>query len=164
MKNLTLIRHASANLQHAYQTDKDRCITDIGRHQIENVAEQLQKIRCFPDYLLCSPAVRTVQTAEILCQKLNINPKAINLYAKLYSGDLKDILSTLCVPNTSQHLFLIGHNPHLSYLAHKLCLGTKSIILPPAGVISLRFDIKNWDDLLTGQGELLFFIEPSHEG
>ncbi len=163
MRNLTLIRHASANLQQAYQSDKDRCITDMGRQQIENIAEQLQKKGGFPDYLLCSPAMRAVQTAEILCQKLKINPKVINLNAKLYSGDLKDILCTLCTPNTSRQFFLIGHNPNLSYLAHKLCPATQSIILPAAGVISFRFDIKNWDDLLTTQGELLFFIEPSHE-
>lgn len=163
MRDLTLIRHASANLQQACQFDKDRCITDMGRHQIEDIAEQLQKIRCFPDYLLCSPAVRTVQTAEILCRELNINPKIIHLNAKLYSNDLKDILCTICVPNTSRQFFLIGHNLNLSYLAHKLCSETKSIILPTAGVISLRFDIKNWDDLLTTQGKLLFFIEPSYE-
>jgi phosphohistidine phosphatase len=164
MRYLTLIRHALANLQQAYQSDKDRSVTEMGRQQIENIAEQLEKKGCFPDYLLCSPAVRAVQTAEILCQKLNINPKVINLNGRLYSGDLKDILCALCVPNTSQQFFLIGHNPNLSYLAHKLCPNTKSIILPTAGVISLKFDIKNWDDLLTTQGELLFFIEPSHEG
>jgi phosphohistidine phosphatase len=163
MRNLTLIRHASANLQQTNQSDKDRCITDIGRHQIENIAAQLQKIGCFPDYLLCSPALRTVQTAEILCRKLKINPNVINLNAKLYSGDLKYILCTLCAPNTSRQFFLIGHNPSLSCLAHKLCPSTQSIVLPTAGVISLKFDLKNWDDLLTTQGELLFFIEPSHE-
>lgn len=164
MRYLTLIRHASANQQQAYQSDKDRSITEMGRQQIKNIAAQLQKKVCFPDYLLCSPALRTIQTAEILCQKLNIGPKVINLNSELYSGNLKDILCTLCAANTSQQFFLIGHNPTLSCLAHTLCPGTKSITLPTAGVISLKFDIKNWDDLLTTPGELLFFVEPTHEG
>ncbi|MFM2323051.1 MAG: putative phosphohistidine phosphatase SixA [Pseudomonadota bacterium] len=164
MRYLTLIRHALANQQQAYQSDKERSITQMGRQQIENIAVQLQKKACFPDYFLCSPALRTVQTAEILCQKLNIDPKVINLNSELYSGDLKDILCALCAVNTSQQFFLIGHNPTLSCLAHALCPDTQSITLPTAGVISLKFNIKNWDDLLTTQGELLFFMEPAHEG
>lgn len=113
--------------------------------------------------ILCSPAKRAVQTAQLLCKKLEINPKLINLSPILYSGDTEAILKSISSQNLSNHVFIIGHNPTLSCLAHKLCPSTNSIILPTAGVISLSFDIINWDDLLTQQGKLLFFIEPKHE-
>jgi phosphohistidine phosphatase len=163
MKNLILIRHAETHPQQFLESDRDRMLTQIGHHQIENIAKQLKEKKCLPDYLLCSPAKRAIQTAQLLCEKLEINPKLIKISPILYSGTIEDILQLFSLLNSSQQAVIIGHNPTMSGLAHKLCPTTKSIILPTAGVISLSFDIINWDDLLTKQGKLLFFIEPQYE-
>lgn len=158
MKNLTLIRHADANPQQPFQSDSERNLTDKGRRQVENIAKQLKKLKCLPDYLLCSSAKRAIQTTKILCEQFKINSNLININKSLYLGDLEDTLLALHSFDC-QKLFLIGHNPNLSWLAHKLCPTTKSIILPTAGVISLGFDVENWKYPLI-QGKLLFFIEP----
>ncbi|TLY48470.1 MAG: hypothetical protein E6K54_00215 [Gammaproteobacteria bacterium] len=163
MKNLTLIRHAEAQPQQFFESDRDRGLTQRGLYQIEVIASQLKEKKCLPDYLLCSPAERTLQTAQLICKRLKINPKLINLNPILYSGDTEDIIKLISSLNLSLHTFIIGHNPTLSCLAQKLCPMTQSIILPTAGVISLYFDITNWDNLLTKHGRLLFFIEPGHE-
>ncbi|MFZ0219214.1 MAG: tetratricopeptide repeat protein [Candidatus Aquirickettsiella sp.] len=161
MKNLTLIRHADTHLQQFLESDEDRVITQLGHHQIEDIAKQLKEKKCLPDYLLCSPAKRAVQTAQLLCERLEIDPKFINISPVLYMGTIQNILQSLFLLNLSKQAFIIGHNPTLSCLAHRLCMITNSITLPTAGVISLSFDIISWDDLLTGQGKLLFFIKPS---
>lgn len=163
MKNLTLIRHAETHPQQFLESDKDRVLTQIGHHQVENIAKQLKEKNCLPDCLLCSPAKRAIQTTQLLCEKLEINPKLIKMSPILYPGDIEGILQSFFLLYSSQQAFIIGHNPTMSDLAHKLCPTTKSIILPTAGVISLNFDIISWDDLLTKQGKLLFFIEPQHE-
>jgi|EndMetStandDraft_7_1072992.scaffolds.fasta_scaffold08668_2 phosphohistidine phosphatase len=163
MKNLTFIRHAETYPTQDFESDRDRILTPFGLHQIENIAKQLIEKKFLPDYLLCSPAKRAIQTAQLLCEKLKINPRLLKISPKLYSGDTKIILQAFFLLNLAQRAFIIGHNPTLSYLAHKLCLTTKSIILPPAGVISINFDIEKWNELLTRQGTLLFFIEPEHE-
>lgn len=163
MKNLTFIRHAETYPQQIFESDKDRVLTPIGLRQIENIANQLKEKKYLPDCLLCSPAMRAIQTAQLLCEKLKINPRLLKLSPVLYSGDTKAILQSFFLLNFAQQAFIIGHNPTLSSLAHKLCSTTKSIILPTSGVISLNFDIVKWDDLLTKQGTLLFFIEPRHE-
>lgn len=163
MENLTLIRHAETHPPQAFERDKDRILTQRGLHQIENIAKQLKEKNCLPDYLICSPAKRTIQTAQLLCEKLEINPKLINLSPILYSGDTEAILKSISLLSSPSHVFIIGHNPTLSSLAHRLCPTTKSIILPTAGVISLGFDIKTWDDLSIKQGKLIFFIEPKYE-
>ncbi|MEN9449976.1 MAG: putative phosphohistidine phosphatase SixA [Pseudomonadota bacterium] len=160
MKNLTLIRHAETHPQQILESDKDRTLTQRGLHQIENIAKQLKEKKYLPDYLVCSSAKRAIQTAQFLCEKLEINPKLININPVLYSGDTEDILKSFSSLNLSHHACIIGHNPILSSLAHRLCPTTKSIILPTAGVISLGFDAKTWDDLLIKQGKLLFYIEP----
>ena len=160
MKNLTLIRHAEAEPQQFFEKDKDRRLTQKGLYQIDAIANQLKEKKCLPDYLLCSPAERTLQTAQLICKNLEINSKLIVLNPILYSGDDEDIIQLVSPLNLFQHIFIIGHNPTLSCLAHKLCPMTKSIILPTAGAISLHFDSANWDYLLTKQGRFLFFIEP----
>ncbi len=160
MKNLTFIRHAEAEPQHFFEKDKDRRLTQKGLYQIDAITNQLKEKKCLPDYLLCSPAERALQTAQLICKNLKINSRLIDLNSKLYLGDDEDIIKLVSSLNLFQHIFIIGHNPTLSCLAQKLCPMTKSIILPTAGVISLYFDIANWDNLLTKQGRLLFFIEP----
>lgn len=163
MKNLTLIRHAATHPQPLFETDEDRTLTQIGHHQVDNIAKQLKEKECLPDYLLCSPAKRAVQTAQLLCENLEITSKLIKINPLLYSHDIEAILQSFFLLDLSQHAFIIGHNPTMSDLAHKLCPNTKSIILPTAGVISLSFDIAQWNDVLTQQGKLLFFLEPQYE-
>jgi phosphohistidine phosphatase len=163
MKNLTFIRHAETYPTQDFESDKDRILTPFGLRQIGNIANQLIEKKFLPDYLLCSPAKRAIQTAQLLCEKLKVNPRLLKINPKLYSGDTKTILQIFFLLNLAQRAFIIGHNPTLSSLAHKLCLTTKSIILPPAGVISINFDIEKWNELLTRQGTLLFCIEPGHE-
>lgn len=160
MKNLTLIRHAEAEPQQFFESDRDRKLTQTGLYQIDVIANQLKEKNCLPDYLLCSPAKRALHTAQLICKNLRINSKLIDLNPILYSGDNEEILKLVSSLNLFQHVFIIGHNPTLTYLAQKLCPMTKSFSLPTAGVISLHFDIANWDNLLTVQGRFLFFIEP----
>jgi phosphohistidine phosphatase len=165
MKTLILIRHATADNEKISQPDSDRNLNELGQLQAKSIAEQLQQKNCLPDYLLCSPANRTRQTATILCQTLKLNPDALlSIDEILYSGSLEQILSTLCdLTIASERLFVIGHNPNLSWLAHRLCSASNTITLPPAGVIGLEFAIKSWQELSKAQGRLLFFLEPNHE-
>jgi phosphohistidine phosphatase len=162
MKTLTLIRHATANNKLVSQQDSERTLSEWGHIQAENIAKQLQLRNSLPDYLLCSPTRRTLQTATILCQTLKLDPYLLQTDNVLYSGDVEKILSRLCGLTTEQHVFVVGHNPNMTELAHRLCHATKTIILPPAGVISLEFAMENWQDLANIPGKLLFFIE-SHE-
>lgn len=163
MKTLILIRHATANNIRITQHDNTRNLSELGKLQAKNIAAQLKQKNCLPDYLICSPTNRTRETATLLCQTLAINPYLIKINDILYSGDTEDILNTLCCVTTAQALFVVGHNPHLSELAHLLCNTTKTIMLPPAGVIGLEFEIENWHALTKAQGRLLFFIEPNNE-
>jgi phosphohistidine phosphatase len=163
MKTLILIRHATANDQTLSQQDSARTLSALGQRQAENIAQQLKKKNYLPDYMLCSPAKRTQQTAQILNQTFKLNPDQLEIENILYSGDPDEILNNLSHVTTAKQLFVIGHNPNLSWLAHRLCSASNTIILPPAGVIGMQFEIQNWNELTRKPGRLLFFIEPNHE-
>ena len=166
MKTLTLFRHATANNKQLLQHDSDRKLSELGQLQAKSVAMQLRQKNCFPDYIICSPTKRTMKTATILCDLLQLNPpfKTDNT---IYTGDLEEILAILSCLRTPCHLFLVGHNPIISCLAHELCNAATKMhlpnFLPPAGVVSLEFDMENWDELEKTKGKLLFFIKPDHE-
>jgi len=162
MKTLTLIRHATANNRQISQADSERSLSEIGRLEARNIAQQLQKRGGLPDYLLCSPTKRTRQTAAILCQTLHLSSRIIHVDDILYSGDLEAILSCLQGLKMAQQLFVIGHNPNISHLAHCLCKASQGIMLPPAGVICLEFSTISWNTLSQVLGRLLFFTEPDH--
>lgn len=162
MKKLILIRHANANDKSIAQQDDVRNLSALGKFQAQNVATHLKNKNCLPDYLLCSPSNRTIQTATLLCNILQFDPNVIKESDILYSGDTEDILNALLRVPTTQHLWVVGHNPCLTSLAHRLCADTKTIVLPPAGTIGLEFEIENWSELSKTQGRLLFFIEPQH--
>ncbi|OIZ99881.1 hypothetical protein BEV13_04840 [Rickettsiella grylli] len=163
MKNLTLIRHAESHLQRPLEQDKERLLTPNGFHQVSTISKQLEKKKCWPDYLLCSPAKRAIQTAELLCKYLKISP-VIEINSLLYLGDSSEtLLQSLFLPDRFQQVFIIGHNPTISDLAHTLSPPTQSIMLPTAGVISLRFNGLRWDNIIEKQGKFLFFIEPPRE-
>lgn len=159
MKNLTLIRHAESHSQHIPEKDKERSLTQIGFYQVADISKQLVEKKCWPEYLLCSPAKRAIQTTELLCKHLKIAPP-IEINPLLYSGDSEAILHSFFLSDRYQQVFIIGHNPTISDLAHKLCPRTQSITFPTAGVISLNFDSIEWNNLETKQGNLIFFIKP----
>lgn len=163
MKTLTLIRHATANDKQISQRDRDRELSELGRFQAKNIAKQLKQKNSLPDCLLCSPAKRTMQTATIISKALQLD-SVIQTENTIYAGDLDEILNVLYCLTVPKHLFVIGHNPNLGYLAHYFCAATNFLpSLPPAGVVSLQFDIENWHELKKTTGKLLFFIKPAHE-
>lgn len=164
MKTLTLVRHATANDKHESQQDGDRKLSERGQLQVQHIAKQLKRKNCLPDYLVCSPAQRTLQTATSLCQTLKLATHLIHVDSVLYSGSVKEILDHVrSLEIEYQHVFVVGHNPTITELAHYLCQATKKIVLPPAGVVNLKFAVKNWQALTTMPGELLFFLGSDDE-
>jgi phosphohistidine phosphatase len=158
MKTLVLIRHAAAADKKISQADSDRSLTTIGQRQAKHIAKQLKAKNCLPEHLICSPAKRTLQTALVVCHVLKLSPHVLEIDNSFYSGDVETILNRLHDCLTSINLLcVVGHNPTLTYLAHQLCAETQTIILPLAGIIALRFEIKNWYELPKKQGNLMFF-------
>jgi phosphohistidine phosphatase SixA len=61
---LHIIRHAEAIERSTDLPDEQRHLTCCGRKRFRKVAACLKKMAIAPDYILASPLVRAVQTAE----------------------------------------------------------------------------------------------------
>jgi phosphohistidine phosphatase len=67
-KHLLLMRHAKSDWNEAGLTDKERPLNARGRATAPIMAEWLTRQNHMPDLVLCSNAIRTRQTLELLMQ------------------------------------------------------------------------------------------------
>jgi phosphohistidine phosphatase len=78
------------------------------------MAKHLKKRGIKPDLILCSPALRTKTTAQIIAKELDCI-KLIQYDKELYEADEKTIFAKLIEINENlMTVFIIGHNPGLN--------------------------------------------------
>jgi len=62
--------------------------------------------------------------------------------------------------NSNENIFLVGHNPDLTEFGNLLSKESFTK-LPTLGVLAIRLDIENWEDIEEKTGEIEFFIYPN---
>lgn len=150
MRTILLLRHAQAVLPDSSGKDFDRQLSSAGKTDAIQQAERLIKSGIIPDFILCSPALRTLQTAEIFSAaitrtypEISLSPQcAPSLYRANASGYLDEIREQ--APQYAQCILLVGHNPSIedcallfavqdSPLAQRISYG-----FPTAGVAQIE--------------------------
>jgi phosphohistidine phosphatase len=106
---IQLLRHADAEVHAA--TDLERPLSEKGRRQAAEVARFLGDHPAVPDVILASPALRTVQTAEIIGRALNL--ELIRCPWALPGMQVDEALSELKAYGRFRRVMLVGHQPDL---------------------------------------------------
>jgi phosphohistidine phosphatase len=159
-KNLIILRHAKAEPETLGQPDADRELQTAGLMEIALVGNYLSEKGVKPDLILCSPALRTLQTAQLMAERLGYEPEHINIVPTLYEASLYKLLEALSpVAETFETVMLVGHNPHVSYLAEYLT-GTEIESLSTCGVALINFQAKRWEEISSASGNLTEKIDP----
>lgn len=156
MKKLLLIRHAKATHETGY-ADFERPLTKTGLHDAAMMAGRVQEHGHVPQVLVASPALRTISTANIFSQHLEVPSAEENM--AIYDAsqdDLVDIISQL----NDKHEFigLVGHNPGIGQVLYYLTGQTKDV--PPGAVALIEFDIDTWAVVDKKSGKLTFYEAP----
>ena len=114
---LILWRHAEAEPGGPDRPDESRKLTDKGRKQARKMGEWLN--RHLPDdcLILCSPAVRTVQTVEALGRKYKIDA------ALRPDVSAESVLRAAGWPDADGTVLVVGHQPTLGDIASLLIAG-----------------------------------------
>lgn len=147
MQNTLLImRHGKARTDNYATQDCDRRLSIKGELE---AAEMAAEIRTFfePQMILCSSALRTKKTAEIVCKQNGWDPKIIVLLDELYLANPSEILSVLGdLNNATSCAMLVGHNPGLTELIQKLP-HVSIDNLPTAGYAYIHLASNNWSKI-----------------
>lgn len=155
MKHLILLRHGEAGFSDG--VDFQRQLTPRGKENLNRLGEILQKGEMKLDFLHCSAATRTRETAEIIKKYIEIGEEEYS--RTIYDGNLETLLKLLeNTPKTAESCILIGHNPTisllLSHLTHENYIGLK-----PGMMAIIELQINEWYMIGLGTGILKEVIQ-----
>lgn len=116
-KILLVMRHAKSDWDSAATRDFDRPLSRRGRRDAPRMGRWLQQQGYRPDRLICSPALRTRQTAAEIVDLVNYHHDDIIYEPMVYEASLTDLLAALRKhADDADTLMLLGHNPGLDEL------------------------------------------------
>jgi phosphohistidine phosphatase len=171
MRRLMLFRHAKTESEAPSGRDQDRRLDKRGHRDAAEIGGWIARHPPFPDLVLVSHAVRTLQTWEIARDALKelVPEPEVALMPELYGADASQLLETIHEASAAdpRRLMLVGHNPGMHELALALAgsgdqAGRKALIenLPTSGLAIFDFDIDDWTDVAFRRGRLMVFVSP----
>ena len=163
MKSLLLLRHAKSSWKNPELADYDRPLKKRGRRDAPRMGRLLVREGLVPGLILTSSAVRARETAAAVAEACG-EPAEPRPFHELYSaepGDYALLLSEL--PDDSDRVLLVGHNPTLEELL-ELLTGERET-LPTAALALIELPIGRWQDLaLDGGARLVHVWRPRELG
>src|SRR5690554_3857619 len=148
MKTLILVRHAKSSWNDPALRDFDRPLNERGKHDAPLMAKRLVERAVQPQRVLCSPALRTVSTAEVFASQLSIPRSLVHMDRQIYQAGHPQLLQLLCQQDDKfGAIMLIGHNPGLTDLFNSLAGDASIDNLPTCCVAQLTFEVDCWTQL-----------------
>jgi phosphohistidine phosphatase len=155
MKQLFLLRHGEASFSSGL--DFDRELTNRGREKVLRLGQTLKSADLSIDFMLCSEAKRTQDTADLIHKSVEISESQIT--KKIYTGDLKTLIFLLeNTPARSKNCFLVGHNPTISLLLAHIT-DSNYLGLQPGMMAIIDLSIADWSMIGHGTGSLREILE-----
>ena len=171
MRRLMLLRHAKTETDAPSGQDHDRRLDDRGRSDAGEIGHWIARNPPFPNLVLVSSAVRTLQTWDLVWEEMKdrVPEPDVETLDELYGAEPTQLLKTVRMASRAdpKRLMLIGHNPGMHELALMLAgSGDKAARkalednLPTSGLAILDFDTKDWTDVAFRHGKLALFVSP----
>ena len=136
--------------------DFDRPLKERGRKAAEDIGKRLAAEKLKNPLVLCSPAVRTRETAQIVLDSSKL--KADERFdERIYEASLRDLLQVVSeIPDDAEVVILIGHNPGFEeLLAYLTGEGQR---MPTCALAKIKLD--GWKNVRAGEGSLEWFVTP----
>lgn len=150
MKRIILLRHAKTEPYAYHKDDFKRNLTKRGISDCRIITDTL-KTKGYPiDYIISSPANRTMQTAELFAKAFSLAPESISYQEEIYDGMTTQEMCKLLskTDNKLQTLLFVGHNPDISRFAFRLTQSFQHHV-PTCCAIVLETAIEQWKELGT---------------
>jgi phosphohistidine phosphatase len=171
VKRLLLLRHAKTVPAGPGIEDHERALLTRGREDAPAMGKYLARKKYLPDLILSSTARRTVETADLVSQRLP-GMQQIDCVDSLYLAEPRAVLGVIrATSDTVKTLMIVGHNPGMEQIAAALSrepvkrkerdrFDMIEEKFPTGALAALDFNISRWRDVAPGQGELIDFVRP----
>lgn len=163
MKQLLLLRHAKSDWS-MQSSDINRPLNSRGKKNAHLLGNWLlQNPDCHPDYILCSPAKRALETIQIAMKSLKSHI-TIQSDDRLYLASVTSILKILTsIDNRYQRVLLVGHNPGFEHLLNWLT-ETYEYELNSGKIVTTcnlaKLNLATTNPFQQGQSHLVFLKRP----
>ena len=138
--------------------DFDRPLNERGRDAAWRIGKRLAAEKLSFPLVICSPAVRTRETLEIVLKSSGLHVEE-HFDERIYEASLRDLLQVVSeIQDDENVVILIGHNPGFEELL--AFLTGESRRMPTCALAKIKFDFESWKDLRIGEGRLEWFITP----
>ena len=160
-----LLRHAKSDWPDL--PDRDRPLAKRGKRDAPVVGRWLHDQGYLPEIVICSAAVRTRETWDLVAAELGGSP-AVTFEPRAYAASALTLLYLVReLPASCHAALLIGHNPGVSELASTLIEangddkpGSPGLRFPTAAVGILDFS-GDWAGLSLARARLVAYTTPA---
>ncbi len=119
--DILLVQHGEALPENV---DPERPLSDTGRAAVKGLSRVLARLELHPEQLVCSPKLRSRQTAEIIQQSLGLDPSVLlESEAFVPGGTVGGMIAELEKLYGRSPVLVAGHMPSLGKLAGYLVAG-----------------------------------------
>src|SRR6185295_2068380 len=158
MRVLYLLRHAKSSWGDPTLRDFDRPLKKRGRVAAERIGERLALENLSNPLVICSPAVRTRETSEIVLESAHL-PVEPRFDERIYEASLRELVQVVTeIPDDTVVAMMIGHNPGFEELLSFLTGEHRR--MPTCALAKIGFGEVSWKDVRAGEGSLEWFIAP----
>ena len=167
MLTLSLLRHAKSSWDTPGLEDFERPLAERGEDAAPRMGAFMKKHAIAPQLILCSAAVRTRQTLDLVLPHLAGTP-AVAYEDGLYLAAAKTLLARVRgIDAGITHAMLVGHDPGMHELAMDLAgsgdaeaLAALARRFPTAGLAVIGFKASAWSKIGSRKGRLELFVTP----
>src|SRR5262249_37904879 len=138
--------------------DFDRPLKKRGREAADRVGKRIAEETLSNPLVICSPAVRTRETAEIVLGSANLQVEP-RFDERIYEASLAELRQIVTeIPDDKEVAIMIGHNPGFEELLS--FLADEHRRMPTCALAKIVFGDVSWKDVRAGEGSLEWFIAP----
>ncbi len=157
---LCIMRHGVAVTRETegYSDDSKRPLTPDGKRKMQGIAKGLRRLGFVADWIVSSPLVRAVETAEIVAESVG-SDVALDFSNTLSPGGSPEaLLGFLGKHADRKRVLVVGHEPDLSELAARLIGAGRraNLAFKKGGCCLIRFD----EFPPRSPGRLLWWLTP----
>ena len=155
---LYLLRHAKSSWKDDSQKDFDRPLKGRGREAAEQLGKRLASEKLQDAVLICSPAARARETAQIVLKHSGLRMDQ-RFDERIYEASLRDLLQVVSeIPDDKQTAMMVGHNPGFEELLAFLTGEARR--MPTCALAKIKLEAASWKDARAGAGSLAMFLTP----
>jgi phosphohistidine phosphatase len=164
MRRLILLRHAKSR---PGDRDHDRVLAKRGREAAPRMGAYMASHGLRPDLVVCSAAVRTRETWELVALAFD-EPPPVLFDERIYANNPDVLLDIVTGTKADVHvLMLVGHNPSIQVLADLLSASGHGDArrqlrekFPTAGLAVIDFPVDAWERVHPRSGRLDRLVTP----